>query len=176
MGHTLVTRFDAEGIQIIHNILKPFSPNKIPFGRNCDRVLANAALDYHMTMFHWGKAMDSFYLDRLEHFHPLPCRLLVTGIDMLHADEGSFLLYFSVAPGEGFHEMMAALETQLNSRFSGFPHITIAVSKDWTETEALLSHILKYTTFPFHLNVEGLDLYHIWKPTHKVRSLLPQSD
>ena len=146
--------------------------NKIPFGRDCDRKEANAVLEYHMTLLHWAKSRDNYYLERIEGFQPTPCRIRVTGAKTMHGCEGSLLLYFAVEPDQGFRELVRALEQQTGSACSGFLHITLAVSKDHSAILALGHRIREKVTFPFVLDIDGLDLYHIWRPTKKVRSFL----
>lgn len=171
MGHTLVTRFDAEGRRLLQDLIRPFGANKIPFGRDCSREDANAVLDYHLTMLHWAKQQDGYYLSRIQDLKPVPCQIRVTGTQIMYGAECSQLLYFTVEPAGRFPEMAAALEEKTGTPCSRFLHITLAVSKDPGEIEAIRAHIQKDVTFPFTLNIEGLDLYHIWKPTKKVQSL-----
>jgi hypothetical protein len=45
------------------------------------------------------------------------------------------------------------------------------VSKAEGEADRVLETVREQVTFPLELEVEGLDLYHIWRPTKKVRSL-----
>lgn len=168
MGHTVVTRFDQEGYEKIHNLMKNKNANKIPFGRNCDRVLVNEILDYHITMVHWGKEQDAYYLDKLSDFEFIPCQVTITGMSMFAAEEGSTLLYFDVIPGEGFVRMRNNLEQALQTYCSGFLHMPLAVSKDRGEILKIRKQLENEVTFPFTLHVEGLDLYHIWKPVKKV--------
>lgn len=171
MGHTLVTRFDPEGRKLLQDLMQPCFANKIPFGRDCSREEANAVLDYHLTMLHWAKSQDGYYLNRIQDLKPVPCQIRVTGTQIMYAEECSLLLYFAVEPTGRFLEMAAALEEKTGTPCSRFLHITLAVSKDPGEIEAVRAHIEQAVTFPFTLNIEGLDLYHIWKPTKKVRSL-----
>lgn len=170
MGHTLVTRFDSQSSQFLHSLMQPFNANKVPFGRDCDREAANTVLDYHVTLFHWAKNQDAYYLDCIKDIKPVPCQIQVTGTQIMRAEEGSWLLYFPVSPAQGFTDLTASVEANIHTYCSGFLHITLAVSKNREEIEAINRHIRNNVTFPFYLNVEGLDLYHIWKPTRKVRS------
>lgn len=171
MGHTLVTRFTPDSIRLLHQLMAPFDTNKIPFGRNCDRRAANSVMDYHLTMFHWAKEQDKYYLDRIRNLKPMPCQISVTGMNLMSAKEGSWLLYFSVEPGQGFRNLSDAVEECVQNCCSSFLHITLAVSTDREELVTIKEHILQTVTFPFSLDVEGLDLYHIWRPTSKVQSL-----
>ena len=87
MGHTFVTRFDQAGYERIYSLMRGKNANKIPYGRNCDRELANGILDYHITMVHWGKAQDKDYLNKLWDFQFVPCQVTVTGVSMIAAEE-----------------------------------------------------------------------------------------
>ena len=171
MGHTLVARFGPESRRFLHSLMEPFGANKIPFGRSCDREAANREMDYHLTLLHWAKTQDEYYLDRIKDFSPIPCQIRVTGAQILPVEEGSLLLYFSAEPASGFRELVASLEQKAQVPCSGFLHITLAVSQDSREIEAIHRHIRQTVPFPFMLDIEGLDLYHIWRPTKKVRSL-----
>lgn len=171
MGHTLVTRFDPESRAFLHNLMAPFTANKIPFGRNCDREAANREMDYHLTLLHWAKTRDAYFLDCIRDFQPAPCRIWVTGMQVMCAEEGSWLLYFTVAPGPGFRELTASLSDKTQAPCPGFLHITLAVSQDYAAIEAIRGQLQRSVEFPFCLEVDGLDLYHIWRPTKKVRCL-----
>lgn len=170
MGHTLVARFDSESNDFLHSIMHGADANKIPFGRDCDRKAANEVMDYHLTLLHWAKTRDAYFLERIRDFQPATCRILVTDVQMMYAEEGSLLLYFAVRPTRSFRELTDALEEKTGAMCAGFLHITLAVSKDHGEIRKLHDRIRKSTGFPFELGIEGLDLYHIWKPTKKVRS------
>ncbi len=170
MGHTLVIRFDKNGNQKLRELMSPFNANKIPFGRNCDREAADAVMDYHLTMFHWPKTRDEYYLECIKNLEPVPCKILITGTRVMLAEEGSYLLYFEASPDQGYWDMAKRIEEKVNAKTSGFLHITLAVSKDAKEIEMINNYICRNVTFPFQLDAEGLDLYHIWTPTAKVRS------
>ncbi len=170
MGHTLVTRFTTESNQWIHQLMQSFQANKIPFGRNCDRIAANDVLDYHMTLFHWPKTQDEYYLNKIKNLKGIPFKALITDIKIMYAEESSFLLYFSVTPKENFADAKQTLEQTLHTYISDFLHITLAVSMNYDEILTIKKHIEKQISFPFAIDIEGFDLYHIWKPTRKVKS------
>lgn len=170
MGHTIVAGFQQESTQMLYRLTQGHNANKIPFGRNCDREAANRVLDYHMTLFHWGKAEDSLYLPRLEHFSSTPFELLVTGAKIRPARENSRLLYLQVQPTPSYRNLAGLLEAQLQAPTSGFLHITLAISKDLGEIRALYEDVCRRAAFPLTLTADRLDLYHIWTPTVKVRS------
>ena len=169
MGHTLVLRFNQAGYQKLQKLTGSAPVNKIPFGRDCDREAANKILKYHMTVFHWARNEDEVYLPRLEHYQFHPCRIRITGCSMAAAEENSRLLYLQAEPAEGYAEMVSDLEKTLHCRTSGFLHITLAVSRNEKEILDLKSFVRSKAVFPFELEAEGMDLYHIWKPTRFVR-------
>lgn len=173
MGHTLVARFDTEGERKILSLVETGGlkhlPNKIPYGRDCDREEADERLPYHMTVFHWGKAQDAVYLDRLQSFQFTPCSIKVTGVSIMYAEEGSTLLYLNVEPDQGYMKLKEGLECALQSYTSGFLHITLAVSKEHDQILELKKSIEKQTEFPFILNVSSLGLYHIWRPVELIK-------
>ena len=84
---------------------------------------------------------------------------------------GSLLLYFAVHPDEGYRDLAQSVERAVHGNTSRFLHITLAAGKDWDEIRAIEKHIRSTVAFPFTLQVEGLDLYHIWKPVTHVRAL-----
>ena len=99
MGYTLVAKC-GDGIFLqLESLLNKsgVKSNKIPFGRDCDREAADNLLPYHMTVFHWGKAYDSLYLERIRELHFAPFRIEVTGVQVMSAEEGSSLLFFEIA-------------------------------------------------------------------------------
>ena len=170
MGHTLVTRFDPQSRKRLSDLMAPFAANKIPYGRKCDREAANRVLDYHVTVLHWAKTMDAYYLERLRELSPAPCLLSVTRTCVMSAEEGSWLLYFQVEPGEGFADMVHDLENKTGIGIYLNPHITLAVSRDRDEIDRIRRQLDSTLSFPLQLRAEGLDLYHIWVPTQKVKS------
>ena len=175
MGHTLVTRINQEDLSYINDIIfaTGIRTNKIPFGRNCDREAADRVLPYHFTVFHWAKSYDEKYLNRLKGLkNPGPCSLKITGTSiMCPVEEGSALLYFAFDPDQRYEQCANAIQKVMQGPTSGFYHITLAVSKDFDEIEALKQMVDRTVTFPFYVRVEGFDLYHIWKPVRRVGSI-----
>jgi hypothetical protein len=170
MGYTIVAGFQKTDMEWLHALMDPFDTNKIPFGRDCDRDLANRELDYHMTMFHWGREKDGIYLPKLDNFSSVPCEIVVTGVHEMHGREGSRLLYLSVSPTESYEKLSRLLSGQMGAPTSGFLHITLAVSKNPDKIRMIRHQIRDTVTFPISMKIERLDLYHIWCPTRKERS------
>ena len=171
MGHTAVLGFDQESNVLLHNLLEPFGANKIPFGRRCNREDANKAMEYHLTLYHWPKAMDSYCLSRINGFRSIPCHVQVNQIQIMQAEENSWLLYFEVSPTESFLQLKLLFETHTGFSVSDFYHITLAVGKDYNEITEIKDYICKHQIFPFELTADRIDLYKIWSPTIKIMSL-----
>ena len=170
MGHTVVLGFDKESLASIHRLTAPFDTNKIPFGRKCDREAADKEMEYHMTLYHWAKAMDEYCLSRINGFHSVPCQVQVMGTCIMPAEENSWLLYFDIAPTDTFSELKTLFGNYTGFSVSGFYHVTLVVSKDYSEIIRINDYICRNQSFPFTLNADRLDLYHIWRPTRKVMS------
>ena len=167
MGYTLVAVCDTKEFAYVKEILsesKDQKYNKIPYGRRCDRQLANEVLPYHMTVFHWGKEYDERYLTALEHYRFKAFTITVTGVNVMLAEEESLLLYLSIMPGEGYKAFAKELEEIIRGRISSFHHITLAVSKNHKNINDLYQRIYKKVSFPFNIHVKKLELYHIWNP------------
>lgn len=170
MGHTLVARLDSQTRQWIYGLMEPFHTNKIPYGRNCDRDAADAVMDYHMTLFHWAKSEDNYFLDKAKALTSASFCADITGVHLYPAEENSWLLFFSVIPTENFNDTTSILHSALGIYVSDNLHITLAVSKDFDYLEKIKKHIQDNINFPFRISAEGYDLYHIWTPTKLVRS------
>ena len=171
MGHTVVLGFDKESDAYIHELLKPYVINKIPFGRKCDRDAANKTMKHHMTLYHWPKSLDTYCLAKLNGFQSEPCQIQVSGVQIMQAEEHSWLLYFEVNPTETFLQLKTHFEEYTGFCTSGFYHITLAVSKDYEEIAKIHAHIHEIQKFPFVLSADRIDLYKIWSPTQKIMSL-----
>lgn len=170
MGHTVVAGFDKKSSDMINELMRPFNANKIPFGRNCDREAANREMDYHMTVFHWAKSMDSYYLEKIKGFSSEGFDIRISDVYFFPAEEGSFLLCFEACSTDSYCELACRLEEKLDCNISGNLHVTLAVSKSLYDIERIYSHIRNNVTFPFDLHADRLDMYHIWRPTEKVCS------
>ena len=172
MGHTLVTRFTDEGYSTIQGLLESNgvkNVNKIPFGRSCDRTVANSILPYHVTMAHWKKPEDKKYLAHLSAFKFSEFKITFSKTVVWRGAEGSWILALSVKPTKGFRKTEKDLRKAFNKFFYVHkPHLTISVSKDKKEIEAQREAIK--SAFPITLDVVGLDLYKIWNPVEFVRS------
>lgn len=172
MGYTLVTVFDQKFEEQMKTLLESHNVNKIPFGRKCDRTCANQNMRYHMTLIHWAKEYDSIYLPLIDKLRFESFDLKITGTELLYAEEGSLLLYFSVMPSDGYTNAINHIEETMKTKSSSFLHITIAVSKDHEHIRDLKRIIDEQLRYPFCLKVTELDLYHIWKPVVLYRNIL----
>lgn len=171
MGHTVVLGLTNTDSERIHKLLQPFEPNKIPFGRKCNRDKADHAMDYHMTLYHWPKTMDEYCLSRIKGFRSVPCRITVLGTHIMPAEENSWLLYFEITPTQTFLRLKTLFESHTGFSVSGFYHITLAVSKDYKAISEMNDHICRNVVFPFELTSDRLDVYKIWTPTERMMSL-----
>jgi len=172
MGHTLVAHFEDADFEPVRSAFEQVGLDRachIPFGRNCDRSAANAALPHHVTLFHWSKQFDWLYLPRLNDCSFSPCRVQIIGSSLMHAEEGSLLLYFDVLPDKGFCELTAHLEETLGLPSPFFLHMTLAVDTDHEKILMLRRRLDETLCYPFTLNVTSMGLYHIWTPTYPVR-------
>ena len=146
MAHTLVTRFDEadyEHLTLLLDKVGALKLNKIPYGRDCDRSEADRILPYHITIAHWGKADDDICIERLQQIVFRECKVMVTGVSTMFAEEGSSLLYFQIQPGERFLDMTDNVRQFLQSYMSGFWHMTVGVSQDYMLIDSVLRSIEK---------------------------------
>jgi len=164
MGYTLVARFHDSFYQEMDQLLADQGNNKIPYGRNCDRNLANSIMKYHMTIAHWAKECDASYLPKVVQLDFSPFSIYVTGSDIMQAEDGSSLLFFRISAGEGFYSAMDYIQNTMSIRISSFWHITIAVSRNQNYIGDLKRIVDQHFRYPFELTISGMDLYHIWKP------------
>lgn len=173
MGHTLVAAFSEESDRKIRELLRlsgAEKPNKVPFGRNCDRNAANKVLGYHATIFHWPKPDDEKYLSRLKDFRFRgACTVIADRVMMEPAEENSLFLYLPLRAGEGFSAMESDVHSALGSSRSRVLHVTLAISQDHAQIEALYHRIQEQQRFPITLTVTRLELYKIWTPTKLIR-------
>ena len=174
MGHTFVARFSDQDIRLIRTMMQKAGVGqtvKIPYGRPCDRAAADLILPYHMTLFHWGRQEDAYYLGNLEKYRfPGACKVTVTEVVSVNAEEGSKLVKLRVKPSAGFAKMTGSLEQLLHHRVSSDLHITLAVSKDHSKMGQIEASIKDHMQFPFEMTVTGISLYHIWEPVRLVRT------
>ena len=171
MGYTLITRFSAESLSYINEIISNtgIPSNKIPFGRDCDRVKADKLLPYHVTVLSWKRQYDDVYLPLIRGYQcPGPSLLSITGTTTLLGQEGSLVLCFKINPGGTYLKYTHELGQRLHIKTSRFPHITLAVSKNHDEIKRIKQMIDASLKYPFSVTVEGFDLYHVWKPVKKV--------
>lgn len=171
MGHTLVAVPDARFQSRISTLLP--GTNKIPFGRLCDRDAANAALPYHITLYHWGRGEDAVFLPKLENVRFSPCQAIITGSGVMCAEEGSALAYLSVSPGEGFAEMEKAFGAALGMPPPVFLHMTLAVGMEGNAIREVKRRMDGEFQYPLSVTIAGCGLFHIWTPVYESRRFAP---
>ena len=171
MGHTLVFTFDEKSLCRLNDLLSlaDLPLNKIPFGRDCDREVANKILPYHITAAHWAKNKDSFLLDKAKNFMlDKPFSVTVTGIKCMSAEENSTLLYFSLLRNAELNTAMHKVNNTFGECAASYPHITITAEKDLKKADAIYEK-LKCIDYPFELTVSQIELYHIWRPIKRIK-------
>ena len=173
MGHTLVTRFKLSDYEQIRKLMERIGgedSNKIPFGRDCDRIEADRSLPYHVTVAHWARQEDEECIRRLHALEVMPCEIWAYSHSVMHAEENSLILFLNIKPGEEFIKTAHAVDRLIPSHMTSFWHMTLAVSKDHAKIQRMADSMAESVNYPIPLHVTGLDLYHIWKPVRFVRS------
>lgn len=172
MGHTLVACFQERELAPLVSMLSRWdgSPsNKIPFGRDCDRVEADKILPYHMTILHWASSNDKIMLPKLKKLALPSLTVIADGVRVLPAGENSSLVYIKIEPTASFEQWCHGQGKALGVCFdTSFLHITVAVSKNAAEMKRLAKYFNCSMTFPFELHIQRLELYHIWNPVRLV--------
>ena len=168
MGHTLVANFDPPFNEFLHGTLDPAGANKVPFGRQCDRSMANRTLDYHMTLVHWAEQDDAFYLPKITGILFPQFMMTVTESTISEAQENSWILYFPLKPGERYDEALNSIRSALQISQRPFPHMTLAISKNLEQIKQIKRLVDGHCRYPFTIHADALDLYHIWQPVRKV--------
>ena len=92
-------------------------------------------MEHHITLVHWGKEYDHVLLPRLDRIRMRRCKVLLTGTSVMRAAEGSFLLFFAIAPSEGFNELLKEVCLTTGMKAPSFLHMTIAVDKDFSKIQ-----------------------------------------
>lgn len=88
--HTLVVRFDEQdNAPLICSLskMRDSDINKAPYGRNCNREVANRILPYHMTLFHWDRVKNAANSEKVKQIKHFPCEVSITEIHYMPAEE-----------------------------------------------------------------------------------------
>ncbi len=173
MGHTLITRLtdaDEKKIRMYMHLAGAAGELKIPFGRGCDRAEADRLIPYHITIMHWGNSEDAVMLERLRNFHFSCSQFIITSPQIRPGREGSTHLAFRAEPGRGARAMIRELERVMESPVSSDLHMTLAAGKDRKTMEQYLAKIQRCVSFPFTIDTDGLDLFHLWHPVAYVKT------
>ena len=173
MGHTLITRLtdaDEKKIRMYMHLAGAAGELKIPFGRGCDRAEADRLIPYHITIMHWGNSEDAVMLERLRNFHFSCSQFIITSPQIRPGRVGSTHLAFWAAPGRGARAMIHELERVMESPVSSDLHMTLAAGKDRKTMEQYLAKIHRCVSFPFTIDTDGLDLFHLWHPVAYVKT------
>ena len=170
MGHTLVATF-SENIAGMVSKAGVFANNKIPYRQQCDRAAANRVLPYHATLFHWDHRQDIFYLPHIDRIRFTPCSVVAEQLSVMIGTGYSYVLFLKLRPAEGFAELCENISSVTGRPTESFLHITLSVSKDQELIAAQQKAISKLLRLPMTLQINALELYHIWDPVRLVKVL-----
>lgn len=175
MGHTLVAVFSEESRYKLRELLKKAEAKdtcKIPFGRGCDRASADLVLKHHITLFHWKKEEDSVYLRRLNSLKNIsPCTITaIKPVCLVDKETESYVVCLEITASREFYKTMQSVGQCLRKSPSNFLHITLDATKNASKAEHLIKKLQAVKCFPLELDIDGLELYKIWKPTKLIKS------
>lgn len=173
MGHTLITRLtdaDEKKIRMYMRLAGAAGELKIPFGRGCDRAEADRLIPYHITIMHWGDSEDAAMLGRLRHFRFSRARFVITAPQIRPGREGSTHLSFRAEPERDARTMIRELERVMERPVSADLHMTLAAGKDRKVMEQYFIKMQRCAAFPFTIDTDGLDLFHLWHPVAYVKT------
>ena len=172
MGHTLVAVFSEESKMKLRKLLKEAGAEdscKIPYRSGCDRAAANNIMEHHITLYHWAKANDAVYLERLRSLHDIDQSSVTVVKPVLLKDKESYVICLEVAASEHFSEMMCSVGKKLGMAPGNFLHITLDATRDCNRAKLIYNRLKGMKCFPFKLDIGGLVLYKIWRPVELVK-------
>lgn len=170
MGHTLVATFSDNIAGMVLNA-GLFANNKIPYRQHCDRSAANRVLPYHATLFSWDRRQDIFYLPHIDKIEFTPCSVVAEQLGVMIGTGYSYVLFLKLRPAEGFDALCENISRVTGRPTESFLHITLSVSKDQELINAQQKALAKSLRFPMTLQINALELYHIWDPVQLVKVL-----
>ncbi len=83
----------------------------------------------------------------------------------------SYLLFVRVSPGEGFQELCDSISAVTGRPLETYLRVSLSVSKDQKQIRQQYKALEKSIKLPIVLPVRGLEVFHIWDPVQKVRSI-----
>lgn len=174
MGHTLVAVFAEGSSRKLRELLKEAGTEdacKIPFGRGCDRVTTDRVLKHHITLYNWAKEEDDVYLKRLRSLQSIPpCRIIAIKPVIKDGKSESHLVCLEVVASKEFSKMSLIVGQLLKKTPNKDLHITLDATKDASRAKHLYECLRNMKCFPLELNISGLELYEIWRPTKLVKN------
>lgn len=170
MGHKLTAVFGHEVPRMIltAGIL---NNNKIPFRPFLDRDEANRTIPYHTTLFQWDKQQDIFYLNKMADLTFTPCTLIAEEFAIMNSTGYSYLLFVRLSPGDGFQELCESITAVTGRPLETYLRVTLSVSKEQKEIQKQYKALTKNVKLPIVLPVRGLEVFHIWEPVKRVRTI-----
>lgn len=170
MGHKLTAVFGHEVPRMILTA-GVINNNKIPFRPQLDREAANSVMPYHTTLFQWDKEQDIFYLNKMADLTFRPCTVIAEEFSIMNSTGYSYLLFVRVSPGEGFQELCDSISAVTGRPLETYLRVSLSVSKDQKQIRQQYRALEKSIKLPIVLPVRGLEVFHIWDPVQKVRSI-----
>ena len=170
MGHKLIA---VLGHELPRMILTAgvINNNKIPFRPFLDREAANTVMPYHTTLFQWDKQQDIFYLQKMADLAFRPCTVIAEEFAIMNSTGYSYLLFAHVTPGEGFAELCESISAVTGRPLECYLRVSISVGKEQKQVREQYKALTKSVKLPVELPVRGLELFHIWDPVRRVRTI-----
>ena len=170
MGHNLTAVFGHELPRMILTA-GVINNNKVPFRPFLDREAANQVLPYHTTLFQWDKQQDIFYLNKMADLTFSPCTVTAEEFGIMNSTGYSYLLFVRCAAGEGFQELCDNISAVTGRPLETYLRVTLSVSKDQKQIKQQYKALTKSAKLPMVLPVRGLEVFHIWDPVKRVRTI-----
>ena len=170
MGHKLVAVLGHELPRLILTA-GVINNNKIPFRPFLDREAANSVMPYHTTLFQWDKQQDIFYLQKMENLTFSPCKVVAEEFAIMNSTGYSYLLFARVTPGEGFEELCQSIAAVTGRPLESYLRVSISVSKDQKQIRQQYKALTKTIKLPVELPIRGLEVFHIWDPVKRIRTV-----
>ncbi len=170
MGHKLVAVLGHELPRLILTA-GVINNNKIPFRPFLDREAANNIMPYHTTLFQWDKQQDIFYLQKMADLTFKPCKVVAEEFAIMNSTGYSYLLFVRVTPGDGFQELCQSISEVTGRPLETYLRVSLSCSKDQKQIREQYKALTKTIRLPVELPIRGLELFHIWDPIKRVRSI-----
>lgn len=83
----------------------------------------------------------------------------------------SYLLFVRLSPGDGFQELCESITAVTGRPLETYLRVTLSVSKEQKEIQKQYKALTKNVKLPIVLPVRGLEVFHIWEPVKRVRTI-----